>query len=95
MKNAYAISSLATQLGKTAEQIQSLSVCAQDADNNAGTIGGVFEEMLLDEIEHAQIVVLELTKLIAPEEENTDEGDAGAFSEGELQDKKGEVKDQE
>lgn len=91
MKNAYTISSLAAQLGKVADQIQSLAMCAQEAENNDGSIAGVYEDMLLDEVEHVQVIALELTRLIAPENENADEGDAGVFAEGELQSKKGEV----
>lgn len=95
MKNAYTISSLADQLGKVADQIQSLAMIAQEAENNAGSVVGVFEEMLLDEVEHVQIVALELTKLIVPTEENADEGDAGVFAAGELQHENGEVETQE
>lgn len=85
MKNAYAISSLAQQLGKVGEKISSLAMGAQDAEQAAPELGDVYQGMLFDEIEHVQILALELTKLVmqASEEANTDEG-GSVFAAGDL-----------
>ena len=88
MKNAYTISSIARQLGKVAEKIDSLAMGVQDTEQNASDLAEVYQGLLLDEIEHAQILTLELTRLAAEiagegEASNAD-GDGGAFVPGEL-----------
>ncbi len=92
MKNAYAISSLAQQLGKVAEKVDSLAMGAQGTEQNAPDVSEVYQGLLLDEIEHVQILTLELTKLVAmptDDEANADEGGGSAFAAGELTAEKG------
>jgi len=92
VKNAYAISSLARQLGKVSEKIDSLVMGVQDTEQNAPDVSEVYQGLLLDEVEHVQILTLELTKLVAmsaDEEANTDEGGGSAFAAGELNAEKG------
>lgn len=88
MKNAYTISSIARQFCKVAEKIDSLAMGVQDTEQSASDLSEVYQGLLLDEIEHAQILTLELTRLAAEiasegEASNAD-GDGGAFAPGEL-----------
>ena len=64
MKNACAISSLARQLGKVSEKLDSLAMGVQDVEQNAPDLTDVYQGLLLDEIEHVQILTLELTKAV-------------------------------
>ncbi len=92
MKNAYAISSLARQLGKVAEKVNSLVMGVQDTEQNAPDVSEVYQGLLLDEIEHVQILTLEFTKLVAmpaDDEANTDEDGGSAFAAGDLNAEKG------
>ena len=82
MKNACAISSLARQLGKVSEKLDSLAMGVQDVEQNAPDLTDVYQGLLLDEIEHVQILTLELTKAAA-EETNADEG-GSVFAAGDL-----------
>ena len=75
MKNACAISSLARQLGKVSEKLDSLAMGVQDVEQNAPDLTDVYQGLLLDEIEHVQILTLELT--------NADEG-GSVFAAGDL-----------
>ena len=92
MKNAYAISSLARQLGKVSDKMDSLVMGIQDTEQNAPDVSDVYQGLLMDEIEHLQILTLELTKLVtesAGDTANADEGDGGsAFAAGDLTDEK-------
>ena len=83
MKNACAISSLARQLGKVSEKLDSLAMGVQE--QNAPDLTDVYQGLLLDEIEHVQILTLELTKAVvaAAEETNADEG-GSVFAAGDL-----------
>lgn len=84
MKNACAISSLARQLGKVSEKLDSLAMGVQDVEQNAPDLTDVYQGLLLDEIEHVQILTLELTKaVVAAEETNADEG-GSVFAAGDL-----------
>ncbi len=88
MKNAYTISSIARQLGKVSEKLDSLAMGVQDTEQNASDLSEVYQGLLLDEVEHVQILTLELTRLaaeIASEggTSNSD-GDGGVFGPGEL-----------
>ena len=85
MKNACAISSLARQLGKVSEKLDSLAMGVQDVEQNAPDLTDVYQGLLLDEIEHVQILTLELTKAVvaAAEETNADEG-GSVFAAGDL-----------
>lgn len=88
MKNAYAISSIARQLGKVAEKMDSIAMGVQDTEQGSPDVSKVYQGLLLDEVEHAQILTLELTRLateIAGEGETGNaDGDGGAFGPGEL-----------
>lgn len=89
MKNAYAISSLARQLGKLSEKMDSLAMGIQDTEQNAPDVSVVYQGLLTDEIEHLQILTLELTKLVFGAAANADEGgDGGVFAAGDLTDEK-------
>ncbi len=72
--NVVQISDVSYQLAKVSDRIMALS-------NSTQPISGVYEDMLLDEISHVQILALELTKL-ATGDGRTDDG--SAFAEGEL-----------
>ena len=89
MKNAFAISSLSRQMEKVCEQIDCLAMGVQDTEQGVGDIAGTYQDMLLDELEHIQILALKLTELISQavseeQEINTDEGEGSAFAEGDL-----------
>ena len=85
MKNAYAIMSVSCQLGKVCESIQSLASGIQEAEQHDGDVQSVFEGLLLDEMEHAQVLTLELTKLmdIGDDEAHTDDS-GSVFAAGAL-----------
>ena len=80
MKNACAISSLARQLGKVSEKLDSLAMGVQDVEQNAPDLADVYQGLLLDEIEHVQILTLELTKAVVAA---ADEG-GSVFAAGDL-----------
>lgn len=92
MKNAYGISSLAKQLKIVAEKVESLAVGAGETEQNAPDLTDVYQNLLLDEVEHVQILTLEITKAVAeatePSETNADEGDGSVFAPGDLTDNK-------
>lgn len=92
MKNAYAISSLARQLCKVGEKMDSLAMGVQDTEQNAPDVSEVYQGLLMDEVEHVQILTLELTKLVTEstgDSANVDEGDGGSvFAAGDLTDEK-------
>lgn len=89
MKNAFAIMGVSRQLGKVCEQIESLASAIQEAEQGDTGVAEVYEGLLLDEMEHAQVLTLELTKLlsIGDEETNTD-GEGSVFAAGDLTDEK-------
>ena len=85
MKNACAISSLARQLGKVSEKLDSLAMGVQDVEQNAPDLTDVYQGLLLDEIEHVQILTLELTKAVVAEAEETNADEGGSvFAAGDL-----------
>jgi hypothetical protein len=92
MKNAYAISSLSRQMVKVCEQIDSLAMGVQDTEQGIGDLGDTYQDLLLDELEHIQMLTLKLTELVSEavgeETANTDEGDGSAFAPGDLDAKK-------
>lgn len=92
MKNAYGISSLARQLKAVAEKLDSLAMGVQDVEQNAPDLTGVYQNLLLDEVEHVQILTLEITKAVAeataPSETKADEGEGSVFGPGDLTDDK-------
>lgn len=88
MKNAYTISSIARQLGKVAEKIDILAMGVQDTEQGASDVSEVYQGLLLDEVEHAQILTLELTRLTtestSDDGSNNADGDGSVFGPGEL-----------
>lgn len=88
MKNAYAISGMSRQMVKVCEQIDALAMGIQDTEQGIGDIADTYQDMLLDELEHIQMLTLKLTDLISQATEegaaNTDEGEGSAFSAGDL-----------
>lgn len=94
MKNAYGISLLARQLRAVAEKLDSLAIGVQDTEHGAPDLTAVYQNLLLDEVEHVQILTLEITKAVAeatePSETNADEGEGSVFGPGELTDDKSE-----
>jgi hypothetical protein len=100
MKNAYAISSLSRQMVKVCEQIDSLAMGVQDTEQGIGDLGDTYQELLLDELEHIQMLTLKLTELVSEavgeETTNTDEGDGSSFAPGDLDaEKTGDVASEE
>ena len=90
MKNAYAISSLARQLGKVSEKLDSLAMGVQDVEQNAHDLSDVYRSLLVDEVEHVQILTLEITKAVVEASEQSEEhaDDGSVFGPGELTDDK-------
>lgn len=90
MKNAYAISSMSRQMCKVCGQIDALAMGIQDTEQGIGDIADVYQELLLDELEHIQMLTLKLTELITvdPSEAHTDDGEGSAFAAGDLTDVK-------
>lgn len=88
MKNAYAIDSISRQLVKTVEQIGELARGIQDTEQGIGDVDDIYAEILLDELEHIQMLTLKLTELITqePPEANADEGEGSVFAAGDLDD---------
>lgn len=91
MKNTTIITDLARHLQKASESIETFtaSIANNDADNNSDFVS-LYSDMRLDELEHAQQLMLLLTDAIvqdtpeATTAENTDEGEGSAFAEGDL-----------
>ena len=92
MKNAYAISSMSRQMVKVCEQIDSLAMGVQDTEQGIGDLADTYQDLILDELEHIQMLTLKLTELVSEavgeEPANTDEGDSSAFAQGNLNAKK-------
>ena len=90
MKNAYGISSLARQLKAVAEKLDSLAMGVQDVEQSAPDLTGVYQNLLLDEVEHVQILTLEITKAVVEASEQSEEhaDDGSVFGPGELTDDK-------
>jgi hypothetical protein len=87
VKKACGISSIARQLQKVSEKVDSLAMGIQDMEQSAPDVMDVYTGLLMDEVEHIQILTLELTKLvfgIVPDEANADEGDGSVFAAGDL-----------
>lgn len=98
MKNGMAIGSLARQLKYSAERISDLTMDIEQFEQGNDGMVQTCQELLLDELEHAQMLVLKLTEFITQvvadnaTPVNTDEG-GSAFGPGELTDDVGEVEE--
>lgn len=92
MKNSFVIASLAKTLIKTAESIDMMVCNTNEADQQTPALSEVYESMILDELAHAQVIVLNLTKMLTEADEasadgkRTDEG--SVFGPKELDDSK-------
>lgn len=96
MKNVHAICCMSHQLAKVCEQIEELARAVEESEQMGADVTGVYEGLLMDEMEHAQVLTLEMTKMLAigDEETNTD-GDGSAFAAGDLTDEKAVETDSE
>lgn len=101
MKNAYAISSMSRQMIKVCEQIDSLAMGVQDTEQGSDNIADTYHDLLLDELEHIQMLTLKLTELVSEavgeqDAVNADEGEGSAFFQGDFTvEKTGEADDGE
>lgn len=87
MQNSYVIASLAKALMKTSECIELMVNNTNEAEQQTPALSETYQDLILDELAHAQIIVLSLTKLLAGGTEQTD-GEGSVFAPGELDDKK-------
>lgn len=91
MKEVLTIGTISVQLSKVCAQIDSLTAGILETEKQDEGLASVYESLLLDEIKHAQILTLEMTRIVTKEEERTDEG---VFAEGELTSNLGEKEDE-
>lgn len=96
------IQSLSQQLCKTSERIGSFAIGIEDLKRLDRDLADTYSQMLMDEVGHVQVLALELTRLVADDEDpgsvkttvplpvKTAEGDDGAFMPGELESVEGE-----
>lgn len=99
MKNGMAVGALARQLRSTAQRIEDLSKDIEMFEQGSEDMVNTCVDLRLDELERAQMLVLELTKLITEPAEggegeteapvNQDEG-GSVFGPGELTDNGGD-----
>lgn len=92
MKNALAISSLSRRMSKVCEQIEELAMDVQENEQGIGELAEMYKDMLMDELEHVQMLTLKLTDMISlatvEGAANTDEGEGSVFASGDLKDGK-------
>ena len=79
--NESVIATIAQQLKDVAGRIESISLSTEVLRANDSKFSETNEEFLIDEIGHAQILILELTRLVDTEHKNED---GSVFHEGEL-----------
>lgn len=98
MKNSFAIGGLSRQLQKVGERIDALADSIRGSEETDTDLAELYESQLLDEVGHAQTLVLKMTELLVEAtgdgetEANADEGCEGSvFAEGDLTAKKGEA----
>ncbi|MCD8397544.1 MAG: hypothetical protein LUD12_10275 [Lachnospiraceae bacterium] len=85
------INDISSQLSMVCGKLGSLASGSETIKATNPDLAATYEDMLLDEIKHVQILALELTKLAVSEER----ADDGAFAEGELNSVLGEEEDDE
>lgn len=83
MNNLNLIRDISTQLKTVCEKIASLSCGMEFVGNQDESLEAVYEELLLDEVHHAQVLALEMTRVTIGSEDDT-AMDESAFAEGEL-----------
>lgn len=92
MNNLNLIRDISTQLKAVCDKISSLSYGMEFVGNQDESLEAVYEELLLDEVHHAQVLALEMTRVtIGPEDTAMDES---AFAEGELSSVVGEEEEE-
>lgn len=102
MKNTTIITEFARHLKNASESIEELtsSIAHNEMDGNPDFVS-LYSDMRLDELEHAQQLMLLLTDAIvqdtpeATAAENTDEGEGSVFAEGDLTDNKCDEENEE
>jgi len=90
MKNAYVLQNMARTLARTAENIDLLVQNSNLTDREMPSLSPMYGDMALDELNHVQIITLELTKLLLSNtkpEVQEDEAEGSTFGPGELDDK--------
>lgn len=96
MKNITAINSICTQLIKSCEKIQAVNSGMAMIEHSTPELLETYDGIRFDELEHTQVLVLNLTQLVtasSAEDENMDDG--SAFGPGELTAVQGEKKNEE
>jgi hypothetical protein len=84
MKNMNVIMDIGQQVLKTAEKVQTLASGIQSI-KELDDFEETYEAILYDEVEHLQILTLELTKALTDADQlNADDGGGSAFFAGEL-----------
>ena len=97
MSNEAAIGNICAQIIKSCEKIQTVTNGMSVFDQSSQELVETYGNIQFDELEHTQVLVLMLTKLISePDGDalNTDD-DGSAFGPGELTATKGEKKSEE
>lgn len=84
MKNAKDIWNASLHLAKAAEQIASYAMDISHEDEISDGLADLYEELVLDQISQAQILMLRLTDLVTEGQETNADEDGGVFAEGEL-----------
>lgn len=84
MGNSTVICAITRQIAKCCERAGDLLTAKGTARYGSETLGEVFESMILEEVEHIQILTLELTKEITGQDERHDDDGGTAFGPGEL-----------
>lgn len=91
MKNSYVISGMARMLSMTSKNLEMMVNSTHEAEEQSPEISATYEDMILDELNHVQMMTLALTKMLTeqaqPESHGDGEGGEGsAFAAGELDD---------
>ena len=86
MINSIAVGCMARALAGTSEIIRDLTESASGSEIQTGDeLSEVYEVLILDELNHIQIMTLELTKLLTGEAtDNEDGSDGSVFAAGDL-----------
>lgn len=94
MKNAYTVGGISCQLQKVCERIDTLTHEIVQSEESSTELADLYTSHLLDELGHAQDLVLKMTELAVEATgetgANADEGEGSVFAEGDLTAAKGE-----
>lgn len=88
--NESVIATISQQLKEVSTRIESIALTQEALRANKSSFDENLEDFLYDEVRHAQVLILELTRIIIPPEEAN--GDGSVFNEGELTE---EIKEKE